>query len=52
MKELIKEGGDADTNGSIVGSMLGSKFGYNKIPKELIKGLKGAEELEIKLVDT
>lgn len=46
--KIIMEGGDADTNGSIAGSILGAKFGYSKIPKKWIEGLKEKEKLEIK----
>src|SRR5690554_1108087 len=54
---VINEGGDADTNGCIAGSLLGTKFGYNSIPKHLIDGLLNKELLEekfnqfIKLID-
>lgn len=45
---VINEGGDADTNGCIAGSILGAKFGYNSIPKHLINGLKHKDLLEEK----
>lgn len=45
---VINEGGDADTNGCIAGSILGAKFGYNSIPKHLIDGLKHKDLLEEK----
>ena len=45
---VINEGGDADTNGSIAGSILGAKFGYDSIPKHLIEGLKHKKLLEKK----
>lgn len=50
--EIVNKGGDADTNACIAGSLLGAKFGYNSIPKELTDNLlqfsslyKVAEEL-------
>jgi|SRR5690554_798103 len=45
---VINEGGDADTNGCIAGSILGTKFGYNSIPKHLVDGLHDKELLEEK----
>ena len=45
---VINEGGDADTNGAIAGSILGAKFGYDSIPKHLIDGLKHKKQLEKK----
>jgi len=36
---IINEGGDADTNGAVAGSILGAKFGYSGIPDEFIQGL-------------
>ena len=48
---VINEGGDADTNGSIAGSILGAKFGYDSIPKHLIDGLKHKNHLEKKFND-
>lgn len=35
--KVTREGGDADTNGAVVGALLGAKFGFNAIPEELIK---------------
>lgn len=43
---IIMEGGDADTNGCIAGSILGAKFGYNNLPEKLIEGLNRKDELE------
>ena len=48
---VINEGGDADTNGCIAGSILGAKFGYNSIPKHLVDGLKNKKLLEKKFND-
>lgn len=45
---VINEGGDADTNGSIAGSLLGAKFGFNSIPKHLVDGLHNRKLLEEK----
>jgi ADP-ribosylglycohydrolase len=44
--KVVKEGGDADTNACVAGSILGAKFGYSNIPKKYIDGLKNKEVLE------
>jgi ADP-ribosylglycohydrolase len=46
--KIILEGGDADTNGCIVGSLLGAKFGFKSIPSQWIDGLLGKDILEKK----
>jgi ADP-ribosylglycohydrolase len=37
--DVINEGGDADTNAAIAGSILGAKYGYKNIPTNLIDNL-------------
>ena len=37
VEKVIKEGGDADTNGAVVGAVIGAKYGFYKIPKEFIE---------------
>ena len=34
--KVIREGGDSDTNGAVVGALLGAKFGFHAIPKEFV----------------
>jgi ADP-ribosylglycohydrolase len=34
--ELIAQGGDADTNGTVVGSLCGSYAGFHEIPKKMV----------------
>ena len=34
--KIVREGGDADTNGAVVGEILRAKFGFSKIPHEII----------------
>jgi ADP-ribosylglycohydrolase len=46
--KVINEGGDADTNASVAGSLLGAKFGFNSIPRKYIEGLKYREVLDEK----
>lgn len=51
LKTVIEQGGDADTNGTVAGALLGLKFGLNSIPKHLIENLVGRNILEKKLND-
>ncbi len=44
--KVVNEGGDADTNACVAGSILGAKFGYSAIPQKYIDGLKNKEVLE------
>ncbi len=46
LKSIINEGGDADTNASVGGAILGAKFGYDSIPERLKIGLLNRKELE------
>jgi ADP-ribosylglycohydrolase len=36
--ELMAQGGDADTNGAVAGSLCGSFLGFSKIPQAMING--------------
>lgn len=45
---IIHEGGDADTNASVAGALLGAKFGFQHIPKRWVEGLLKAQVLEEK----
>ena len=35
MNDIIKRGGDTDTNACIVGGLLGAACGFNNLPKEI-----------------
>jgi ADP-ribosylglycohydrolase len=37
---IIRQGGDADTNAAVAGSILGAKFGLNNIPSNWLNGLQ------------
>lgn len=51
LKAVIEQGGDADTNGAVAGTLLGLKFGLNSIPKHLIDNLAGKDLLANKIND-
>lgn len=42
---IVNAGGDADTNGAVVCSLLGARFGYGAIPACYTDGLRGKERL-------
>lgn len=47
---VVNEGGDADTNSTIAGAILGAKFGLSSIPKHYIDKLHNREEYQNKIV--
>jgi len=47
---LIKEGGDADSNGAVCGSMLGARLGYSKLPKDWLCSLLHKSWLDKKVL--
>ncbi|MDX2301608.1 MAG: ADP-ribosylglycohydrolase family protein [Microscillaceae bacterium] len=49
ISQIIHEGGDADTNASVAGALLGTKFGFSSIPKPWVSGLLRREYLEEKV---
>lgn len=46
---VVNEGGDADTNGAIVGAILGAKFGFLAIPEHYIDDLHNIEAYHNKI---
>lgn len=45
LEEVVRLGGDADTNGAVAGALLGARFGDGGIPPEWLRKVKGKEEL-------
>ena len=39
MKFILQKGGDSDTNGAIVGAMMGALLGYHQIPSQYTEKL-------------
>lgn len=37
MEKILSQGGDSDTNGAVVGALLGAKFGFKGIPESTLK---------------
>jgi len=48
--ELIREGGDADTNGAVCGALLGCKLGYSQLPKDWLASLLHKTWLDRKVI--
>lgn len=46
---VIRQGGDTDTNAAVAGALLGCKLGFNQLPVDLIQGLNRKEWLDIKI---
>ncbi|MCU0540772.1 MAG: ADP-ribosylglycohydrolase family protein [Oscillatoriaceae cyanobacterium Prado104] len=46
IEAIVHEGGDADTNAAVAGSLLGARFGYRAIKPAWIEGLIYKQELE------
>lgn len=45
LERAIQLGGDADTNGAVVGALLGARFGASGIPSRWLEDLEGGESL-------
>lgn len=45
LENVVRLGGDADTNGAVAGALLGTLFGVTSIPREWLRILQGKEEL-------
>uniref|UniRef100_A0A914Y680 ADP-ribosylhydrolase ARH3 n=1 Tax=Panagrolaimus superbus TaxID=310955 RepID=A0A914Y680_9BILA len=52
LENAIARGGDTDTNGCIVGALIGARFGVYEIPKEWIDTVKAAEPCRLCLDDS
>jgi ADP-ribosylglycohydrolase len=46
LMDIVLQGGDADTNASVTGALLGLRIGYSMLPSEWVVGLKHWEWLE------
>uniref|UniRef100_A0A914Q2V1 ADP-ribosylhydrolase ARH3 n=1 Tax=Panagrolaimus davidi TaxID=227884 RepID=A0A914Q2V1_9BILA len=49
LENAIARGGDTDTNGCIVGALIGARFGVDEIPREWIDTVRAAEPCELSL---
>ena len=51
LTRLVREAGDADTNGAICGAMIGAKIGYNGLPQAWLKAMPNKRWLDKKVVE-
>ncbi|KAK5581351.1 hypothetical protein RB653_001383 [Dictyostelium firmibasis] len=51
MDELIREGGDSDTNGAVAGALLGCIIGYSNLPKDMLLEMPNKSWLDVQVVD-
>ncbi|KAM9976322.1 hypothetical protein ACTFIR_010163 [Dictyostelium discoideum] len=51
MNELIREGGDSDTNGAVAGALLGSIIGYSNLPKDMLLEMPNKSWLDDQVID-
>ncbi|CEP08601.1 hypothetical protein [Parasitella parasitica] len=49
LTDVVMQGGEADTNATAAGAMLGARFGYSQLPTEWVVGMKRWEWLEDKV---
>ena len=46
LNDLIRYGGDADTNGAVCGTMYGARHGYGKLPVDWLKEMPNKKWLD------
>ena len=44
--ELVRSGGDTDTNGAVAGAVLGARYGSSAIPRRWLDCIPQGERLE------
>ncbi len=45
LEGVVRLGGDSDTNGAVVGALLGARFGAGGIPSEWLRSVRGKDDL-------
>jgi ADP-ribosylglycohydrolase len=51
MNTLIREAGDADTNGAVAGALIGTKLGYTALPQSWLAAMPNKRWLDKKVVN-
>merc|ERR1712217_131352 len=46
VNQIVRRGGDADTNGAVAGALLGCRLGYSGLPADWIAGMPYSSWLE------
>lgn len=52
LNDLIRYGGDADTNGAVCGTMYGARHGYRALPYEWLKAMPYKKWFDQKILNT
>ncbi|CAF3378949.1 unnamed protein product [Rotaria socialis] len=50
LNDLIRQGGDADTNGAVCGTMYGARYGYKSLPSEWLKAMPYKKWFDNKII--
>jgi ADP-ribosylglycohydrolase len=50
LNDLIRHGGDADTNGAVCGTMYGARYGYQSLPVEWLRVMPYKKWLDEKIL--
>jgi ADP-ribosylglycohydrolase len=50
LNDLIRYGGDADTNGAVCGTMFGARYGYTKLPYNWLKEMPFKKWFDQKII--
>jgi len=50
LTEVVREGGDADTNGAVCGAVLGARLGYSRLPMDWANALPYRAWLDNKIL--
>lgn len=50
LNDLIRYGGDADTNGAVCGTMYGARYGYRALPYEWLRAMPYKKWLDRKIL--
>jgi ADP-ribosylglycohydrolase len=50
LNDLIRHGGDADTNGAVCGTMFGARYGYSALPSEWLRAMPYKKWLDQKIL--
>jgi ADP-ribosylglycohydrolase len=51
MNDIVKEGGDADSNACVAGAIWGVKHGYTALPQEWLRAMPNKEWLDEKIIE-
>jgi ADP-ribosylglycohydrolase len=50
LNDLIRYGGDADTNGAVCGTMFGARYGYKALPRKWLRAMPFKKWFDQKII--